>query len=78
MRKLTPAVLEAQEILKLLSTFEAPFRVMVLLNASTGLRRSELFALKWADVDFCNLTIEIGAQSTREALAVMSDLTSWY
>ena len=32
---------------------------MVLLAVTTGLRRSELFALKWSDVDFSNLTIDI-------------------
>jgi len=32
---------------------------MVLLDVTTGLRRSELFALKWSDVDFWNLTIDI-------------------
>jgi integrase len=32
---------------------------MVLLDITTGLRRSELFALKWSDVDFSNLTIDI-------------------
>jgi integrase len=32
---------------------------MVLLDVTTGLRRSELFALRWSDVDFWNLTIKI-------------------
>jgi len=32
---------------------------MVLLAVTTGLRRSELFALKWSDLDFSNLTIDI-------------------
>src|SRR5215211_8108286 len=34
-------------------------RLMVLLAVTTGLRRSELFALKWSDLDFSNLTIDI-------------------
>ena len=29
------------------------------LDVTTGLRRSELFALKWRDIDFWNLTIDI-------------------
>lgn len=58
-RKRTPAVLEPPEIQRLLAALELPFRVMVLLGVTTGLRRSELFALQWGDIDFCNLAIEI-------------------
>jgi integrase len=32
---------------------------MVLFAATTGLRRSELFALKWRDVDFTDLEIRV-------------------
>ena len=32
---------------------------MVLLAVTTGLRRSELCALRWSDLDFTNLTIDI-------------------
>lgn len=32
---------------------------MVLLDVTTGLRRGELFALKWSDIDFWNLVIDI-------------------
>jgi integrase len=32
---------------------------MVLLDATTGLRRRELLGLKWCDIDFSNLTINI-------------------
>jgi integrase len=32
---------------------------MVLLAATTGLRRSELFALKWDDIDFSNATLNV-------------------
>jgi integrase len=58
-RKRTPTVLEPHEIQRLLVALESPFRVIVLLGVTTGLRRSELFALQWGDIDFCNLTIEI-------------------
>jgi integrase len=58
-RQLTPQVLEAHEIQGLLSQLDSPFQIMVLLDVTTGLRRSELFALKWSDVDFWNLTINI-------------------
>lgn len=59
LRKVTPAVSEPQEIQSLLSGLEQPFRLMVLLDVTTGLRRSELFALKWSDIDFWNLVIDI-------------------
>ena len=54
-RRFTPPVLEPFEVQSLLSKLANPFRVMVLLDVTTGLRRSELFALKWKDIDFCNL-----------------------
>jgi integrase len=59
MRKVAPSVLEPQEIQALLSELEQPFRLMVLFDVTTGLRRSELFALKWSDIDFWNLVIDI-------------------
>jgi integrase len=59
MRKVTPSVLEPQEIQALMSELEQPFRLMVLPVVTTGLRRSELFALKWSDIDFWNLVVDI-------------------
>lgn len=59
LRRSTPPVLEPFEVQSLLSRLANPFRVMVLLDVTTGLRRSELFALKWKDIDFCNLSIDI-------------------
>src|SRR5258708_30901788 len=32
---------------------------MVILAVTTGLRRSELFALKWSDIDFSNLLLDV-------------------
>lgn len=58
-RKRVPEVLEPQEIQKLLLQLNSCFRVMVLLDVTTGLRRSELLALKWNDVDFSNLEINV-------------------
>jgi DDE domain len=59
LRKDTPAVLEPHESRGLLLELDQPFRLMVLLDVTTGLRRSELFALKWSDIDFWNLVIEV-------------------
>ncbi len=51
-RESVPDVLTALEIGALLAELEDPARTAVLLAACTGLRVSELLALKWSDVDF--------------------------
>ena len=58
-RRCTPAFLEVQEIQSLLSQLDREFRLMVVLAVTTGLRRSELFGLKWSDVDLTGLEISI-------------------
>jgi integrase len=55
----TPEVLESSEIQRLLSRLQSPYRLMVLLAVTTGLRRSELFALKWGDVDVTSGTLHV-------------------
>jgi integrase len=54
-----PEVLESSEIQALLMQLNSCFRLMVLLDVTTGLRRSELFALKWSDVDFSNMRLDV-------------------
>jgi integrase len=51
-RKKIPAVLEVEEVRSLLGALDLRERTMVLLDVVTGLRASELFALKWTDVNF--------------------------
>jgi integrase len=51
-RKRLPDVLTTEEIGALLGELTNPCRTAVLLAATTGLRVSELLALKWSDVDF--------------------------
>ncbi len=51
-REHTPDVLTAEEFTSLLSELEGPYYVMTFLAAVTGLRVSELTALRWSDVDF--------------------------
>jgi integrase len=53
-----PDVLSPEEFQSLLAELQVRERAMVLLAGATGLRRSELFALKWSDLNF--LTMEIG------------------
>jgi integrase len=57
--KKIPGCLEPEELRALLSQLDRRFRVMVLLDAASGLRRSELLALKWSDVDFDELQINV-------------------
>lgn len=58
-REQTPEVLDVLEIQSLLSELEEPYRTMVFLAASTGLRVSELLALKWSDINFESLEISL-------------------
>lgn len=51
-RRTAPNVLTAAEIKALLAHLALRERTLVLLAVSTGLRQSELFALKWGDIDF--------------------------
>ncbi len=51
-RKAIPVVLAPMEVQRLLSALALRERTLVLLAFGTGLRMSELFALKWRDVNF--------------------------
>jgi integrase len=58
-RKRAPIVLTAEEIKTLLSRRGLREKTLVLLAASTGLRQSELFGLKWGDINFNERTINV-------------------
>lgn len=51
-RERAPDVLTAEEFKALLAELHGPYYVMAFLAAVTGLRVSELIALKWEDVNF--------------------------
>jgi integrase len=57
-RQAEPRILAANEITALIAALPMdPYRTMVVMALSTGLRCSELFALKWLDVDWEKLTL---------------------
>jgi integrase len=58
-RRKAPNVLTPAEIKSLLDSLALRERTLVLLAASTGLRQSELFALKWEDIDFAHGTMNV-------------------
>jgi len=58
-RKTAPNVLTPYEIKTLVDGLALREKTLVLLAASTGLRQSELFGLKWGDVNFDEKTIYV-------------------
>jgi len=52
-------VLSASEVQQLIASLGLRERTLVLLDAGTGLRMSELFALKWRDINFQSNEINI-------------------
>ena len=58
-RQRIPTVLEIEEIRALLAELEPLAYTLVMVAAATGLRISELLALKWEDVDFENLSLSV-------------------
>ncbi len=57
-RQTEPRILAANEIRSLISALALePYHTMVVTALSTGLRCSELFALKWLDIDWERLTV---------------------
>jgi integrase len=58
-RERTPDILELAELQLLLIKLSVRERTLALLDAATGLRVSELLALRWSDVDFENLELRV-------------------
>ena len=58
-RRTTPNVLTPAEIKALIHGLGLRERTLVLLAASTGLRQSELFGLKWGDINFDQGTMNV-------------------
>ena len=58
-RRTVPVVLLPSEINLLVPSLRDRERTLVLLAAGTGLRMSELFGLKWGDVDFAGKQVNV-------------------
>lgn len=69
-REKIPDVLELHEIQALLAKLAVRERTLVLLDAATGLRVSELLALRWDDIDFENLEIRVTESIWHQVLGV--------
>jgi integrase len=54
-----PDILTIAEMQKLISAVHLRERVLISLDMVTGLRRGELAGLKWSDIDFLNLQINV-------------------
>lgn len=54
-----PDILTVEEMQKMISAVLLRERVLIFLDMVTGLRRSELAGLNWADIDFSNLQIDV-------------------
>lgn len=54
-----PDILEVSEMQDILERLLPRDRTLVLLSMVTGLRRGELAGLKWQDIDFANLQIDV-------------------
>jgi len=60
-----PDVLTPDEFNSLVGELPMRERVMVLLAGTTGLRRSELIALTWQDVDFDSYSLRVNKSCVR-------------
>jgi integrase len=92
-REHVPTPLTALELQALFAELGPRDRTLVLLDAPTGMRRGELLALQWCDIDFQKLTLNIrksiwqqhlGSVKTEESEKTMpldeemiSDLLRW-
>jgi len=55
----TQVIIGKEQIWGIIANLDEPFRTMVFLDAFTGLRVSELLALKWGDIDFDKLELRV-------------------
>ena len=72
-RRRAPTVLIPAEIKALVDSLGIRERTLVLLAVSTGLRQSELFGLKWGDIDLVQYTLKRNAIHRLRCSRLMQD-----
>ncbi len=75
-RRTAPDILTSDEVQELLANLRFREQTLVLLAVTTGLRRSELFALKWRDVDFQAKQIHVTRSIVQNVIGVCKTETS--
>jgi integrase len=75
-RRTAPDILTSDEVQELLANLRFREQTLVLLAVTTGLRRSELFALKWRDVDFQAKQIHVTRSIVQNVIGVCRTETS--
>jgi integrase len=58
-REKVPDILEVSEMRAIIAELQLRERVLLFLDMTTGLRRGELAGLKWQDIDFESLLIDV-------------------
>jgi integrase len=58
-REKVPDILEVAEMQAIVAELQLRERVLLFLDMTTGLRRGELAGLKWKDIDFENMQIDV-------------------
>jgi integrase len=58
-RQRIPDILEVSEMQDIVAKLQLRERVLLLVDMATGLRRGELTGIKWGDIDFENLLIDV-------------------
>jgi integrase len=67
-RRKTPLILTIEQIKAFLSHLKEPCRTAVFLDASSGLRVGELLGLKWEDVDFETLEVNVNRSVVKQRI----------
>jgi len=67
-RELVPVILEVEELHRLFEELALRERAMIVCDALTGMRRSELMGLQWRDLDFIGLRINIARSVVDQAI----------